>query len=187
MRSFFALLPVAYLLHTTPADASGCYLGAFVGNDPAVNCAVVVHQYKAYDTGNPKLFVMRDGMQVDVTGTVDKQEITLPVVYPETDCDGAVISATTIDEAYNVYRVTISGGLVGEALLVDGVPAGHIQAQAASCVEPAAPQPICGHLPLDCDLNPPLEDHDDGGCNSGRGAGLALAGLALVFVRKRRR
>jgi hypothetical protein len=188
MRSLTIVLSVVIgviALQPSEAAASGCFLGPFATTDVPSGCQVVIWQQAAVPF-EPKLFVKRDGLFIDVTGTVDRQATTLAVEWPEYDCHEVLTSVTTRDEGYDLVRVSIVGGNVGEELYLnqETTPMGRITAP-ETCIEPVRPVPVCGHLPPTCEQTG--DDPDAGGCSTHGGrAGLAFALLALALVRIRR-
>lgn len=177
------VLPLLVLATPTTASASGCYLGPFVpAADVPAGCPVVVYQHAAREPVPPVIFATRDGLFVDVTGTVEhQQQLAVPVEYPEYDCREDLESVSHVLEPYDIYRVEVVSPIVGETLHVGGAPV-HVVA-AGPCLEPAAPQPVCAHLPPTCEEP---EGDEAGGCSSGGERGGFACGLLVLALARGR-
>jgi len=189
MRSLLLVGFAVISLQSTTATASDCYLGPFVAPiDTPSGCPLYAWHHAAEQPAPPAVHVMRNGQMVNVAGTIEKTTTTLGVEWPEYDCKGVVTGTSTTDEAYDMYRVQITGALVGEQLIVDGQMAGRYAAS-GSCIQPIDPLPVCSQLPPPCPGVGEGEDTDGGGCDAGGGNGalaFGLFALGLVLARARR-
>ncbi|MBA3397188.1 MAG: MYXO-CTERM sorting domain-containing protein [Deltaproteobacteria bacterium] len=190
------VLPTA-LLAAAPreAAASGCYLGPFAMYQAAlpVNCPAIVYDEAGY-TYEPKLFVIRDGVEIDVTGAITRVEVQVDVENYQSACDGSKIDPYFTPAPYTRFEVSLENVVEGDRVLVNfghgGSQAGVVTA-AGPCTPPPPPAPFCTSVPGPCDY--PYDDNDDDdddcGCQAGgnpSGFAVGLLGLALLIRRRRR-
>lgn len=176
---------------------SGCFTGPYVSAyDPPIDCAVEVYK-RQEDPEMPKAWVLRGDEMVDVTGAVeyvgaDDLGITIYTV----DCDGNPVSQVRNTMLFDHYRLMLAGAQVGEALTIDGSPAGAVMSAGGACGSfTTLPEPSCSGM-YDwsvCDGNgsgsgsgatPP--ENDDTGCNATGASNLCVA-FALLALRRRKK
>ncbi len=189
----FLVLPTALLAvaATREAAASGCYLGPVAAYQAALplGCPAVVYA-EANDTYEPKLTVIRDGIEIDVTGAITRVDVQLEVEHYQSACDGSKIDPYFASAPYTRFEVSLDGVIEGDDVRVDigqgGSQAG-VATAAGPCTPPAPPALFCTSVPGPCDYD--YDDDDDGGgCQTGGNpAGFAIGLLAIGLVVRRRR
>lgn len=187
------VLPTALLAAAAPreAAASGCYLGPVAAYQAALplGCPAVVYD-EANATYVPKLTVLRDGIEIDVTGAINRVDVQLEIEYYQTACDGSKIDPYFAPAPYTRFEVSLDGVIEGDQVRVDigqgGSQAGVVTA-AGPCTAPAPPALFCTSVAGPCDYD--YDDDDDGGgCQTGGNpSGFAVGLLALALVIRRRR
>jgi len=190
-----------------PWTMSGCFVGPYAApSSPPVDCAIELYQ-RTEDVGTdgPKLWVFRNGIELDVTGPVNNLgQVDLGLTVATVDCDGNVLSTSRQSQLYNHYTFTLAGARVGETLWTNWggwSEMGVVQVAAnGTCPEPMpTPEPVCSG-----NYDPCLYGDADGGvdpggrppdvrdpfrlpsCNAGGGSSGLIVALALLAVRRRR-
>jgi hypothetical protein len=188
-----SLLLFAVLALAAPgqAVASTCLLGPFVlTTDVAVGCDLVALHQTSF-AWTPVVTATRYGQSVDVTGTIDRSEVSIEVEYDQLGCNGEVEIRDYRMEPYDRFQITLVDARAGDVLYISGHPAGTVQAD-GTCVVADLPAPFCAGMPPGCPEPDPEPEPDTchscvetTGCNPGGLAALSLALLALVRRRLR--
>ena len=169
-------------------------------------CPVVVAVSADDPMFQPIVTVIRNGTPVDVTGTVTTKMTTVTALTETVTPNGSgcSVDSSYSDLPFDLHTIAITGGSIGEQLLIGDTPVAVVGA--ARACPPAAPiQPSevecrvthqdywdctcavrpdaweCGGEPDD---PPPDESRSDGGCSAGS-PGLAVV-LAVALLRRRR-
>jgi uncharacterized protein (TIGR03382 family) len=197
MKSFIAVLSLAVALPAAPAEASSCVIGPYaLTADPPTNCALEYWRHAWSGEPGPRAYVIRNGVQVDVTdASTHAGETVLDYTYYTLDCHDEIIEQIPQSVTMDVFRVTFANAEIGEQIYIDAIPVGTVQPAAIECPLPAYPAPSCAgtYHESTCepggDEDPWGEGADDTvGCNATGGASSGvLVGLALLAFARRRR
>lgn len=138
-------------------------------------------------TFQPLLIADRDGQTVDITGSVEDQDETLPVTFLEYDAD-CNESLVPRDEPFIRFEIQPGAGAqVGDVVSSLGftvVAAGPCPAAMPPTTYSCSDTGVCQKPDSDGDGIPDSEE--DGGCSAG-GVGSLGVGLALLALMGRRR
>jgi len=162
-------------LGTGPQLPRGCPLHVYVGPSPAPPMFA------------PRLFALRSGAYVDVTGSSTSTLVEIEVAETFVNCEGVVGGTQKVFQGYQHLELTPTSDVqVGEEVGFDrGWFTGIKIVAAAPCAAPIVPMPACTDAPF-CGREPPFETFEPGGCAAGGAGGLAI-GLALLGPLRRAR
>jgi hypothetical protein len=174
------------------AGVDTCFASFAVAFDPPADCPVAFYA-GAYDGPvNPRAYVYRSGVRVDVTGDVTIAPAVFEVTITSYDCRGNFANEMRNPYTYNEYKIPLVGVQLGEMVWIDNTAIGVVQPAGGECRGTASPyMKSCEHRATSC----PGEDdhHDDGanhnaaGCVATSGVSSVLFGLALLAFTSRRR
>ena len=177
-----------------PAHASTCVLGPFAEpkSHPPADCTIVYYRNAGELDPDPRAYVYRDNVKVDVTATVMKVETKdLDMGIYTVDCDGSVVAESHYQEPFDVFHITLTGVQPDEELHAGQLILGTVQAAGGACENTEIPVGVCSGMydwsqceppPLD-----PMPETDDAvGCTATHGAS-SLFGVTLLAVALRRR
>ena len=206
MRSLvIASLFIAPVSHADQPDAgvpgTGCFAPFTNASDPPLDCPL--YYYNSADvTNEPRAFVVRNFMSIDVTASVIRDEsVSIEYLFQST-CreDDRVVAETRSPWSYNQYELTITGVSAGDELYIGeqgsfamtrvGVlqPAGGVCPGRQTAFAMRTCRTDAYHEDCEQPEQPDPETGTASGCSTtGGSVGIGLALLALALGARRRR
>ncbi len=196
MKSLVALVSLAAAFAARPAEASSCVLGPYaVIADPPADCPLVYWRYAGNVEHDPRAYVYRDGMKVDVTATATLVGPTeLDYTVYTLGCGDEILDESPASATFEVFHVTLGDANVGEQVFINDLSFGFVQAAGGECPVPAYPAPYCvgtvHQEPCGSGDDAGPENDNTAGCRATSGASSVFVGVGVALgalTRRRRR